>query len=342
MRTNPFQLKASLKAQTVCLVSGDEPFLADISIKEIKKHAENHNHDDFKQIIIETPAPSFDELKIHTHNLGLFDNKKICLIRLNTIINKKASDELLTILQTSTDCFFIIHVTKKPTKAQERQPLFKWVEQQGLWVQANHLKDYEREKWLRSYFNSKKLSTSNEGYQYILDCTFGNLSACAEEVDKLSLTFKQGIIPTRELKESLSNHAQYTIFECVDKAIQQKPKDALFILNKLQLCKEEPAVLMWALIKEIRTLAAIQHDLRENITLTKLWKKYNVWQKKQLAYKNLLNSNNISFFLGLLKEAQLIDQQLKGLNSTPAWPNIKVYVFKLATAVKNVNLNQVS
>src|SRR6185437_13595456 len=115
----------------------------------------------------------------------------------------------------------------------------------------------------------------------------GHLLAAAQEIEKLSL-LQQAAIDLPTIENSVTDHARFDIFNLVDSALAGDSNRSLRILDNLLTSHIEPTLLLWAITRELRTLADMKHSLNKGGTLANIFNQFRVWEKRK---------SSVSFFL---------------------------------------------
>ena len=86
----------------------------------------------------------------------------------------------------------------------------------------------------------------------------------------------------------------------------------LRIKSRLQSEGIEPVIVVWALVREIRVLAAISAGLRQGQNKSALFKQNRIWNKRESAVNSGLNRLSSAQWYELLEQVAHLDQTVKG------------------------------
>jgi DNA polymerase-3 subunit delta len=317
------------KTYPVTLLSGDEPYFIQDAIKKISLAQKQNEEEEITRFYIENKSFSFEPLVLHAEHPSLFNDTKWIYIKLSTSLDKKMSIKLLDVLQKAVDSIFIIE-TPKLNQSTLKQGWVKWIEKAGLHIEVKPLNHHECVAWTRQKMKDFGLSTSEEGYQKIALSAEGNMLALSQTIEKLCLIYESGQIDDNELENCLSTQSHYTIFQCIDEALNQNNIRMLNIFNRLKTAKTEPTLLLWALLKELRTLTVILYELEKGQSLSSLFQKYRIWESKKQGVSLSLKSHNIKQLYSLFKQAKSLDEQIKGLKEGDIWLHLKKLICSIA------------
>ena len=91
----------------------------------------------------------------------------------------------------------------------------------------------------------------------IADRVEGNLLAAGQEIEKLRLLHGEGKVTAEDVSPAVANSSRFDVFILVDAALGGDAKRALKVLAGLRAEGVEPVIVVWALTRELRTLAKI-------------------------------------------------------------------------------------
>ncbi len=324
------KLKQSDINKSHYLITGNEIYFKNRSKHLIKKHLQAQDEYDFLSFDITSSSFDFSQIKQHTANLSLFSQRNCISIDVSGKLNKKANEEMLALLKDSDDTTFVITMDKL-SKAQEKTNWIAWLMQQGLVILANELKKEEALYWAKLMLKKRHIETTPEGYQFIVENNQNNLSSLMQDIEKISLVFKEGTISLEEIQSCMSDQSKFNIFQCIDEALLKNPQKALYMLKQLEINHAEPTLILWALLKEVRTLTNMRHAFDKGAKLNDLFYHHKVWQSKKRAYKTQVETNSLLKFYDILHQAKVIDETIKGLRQGNVWYALQSLLFKVAS-----------
>src|SRR3972149_2780818 len=83
----------------------------------------------------------------------------------------------------------------------------------------------------------------------------GNLLAAHQEIEKLALSHAGGEVTTEDVLDAVANSARYDVFQLGEAALDGDASRSLRILTGLRTEGAEPALVLWALCRDLRALA---------------------------------------------------------------------------------------
>jgi DNA polymerase-3 subunit delta len=153
----------------------------------------------------------------------------------------------------------------------------------------------------------------------IADRVEGNLLAAGQEIEKLRLILGEGKVTADDVGDAVANNSRYDVFKLVDAALGGDAKRALRILSGLRAEGIEPVIVVWALTRELRTLASLTDTVAQGADLANGMRKNGVWQNRQALVRNCIGRHKHGDFHQLLKSASHADQAAKGQTSSDPW-----------------------
>lgn len=120
----------------------------------------------------------------------------------------------------------------------------------------------------------------------------------------------------------------------MDTALKGNAKRMLRILQQLKEEGTEPVLILWALTRELRSLAAQAQALSQGMSQEKVWQEFRVFEKRKPLVRTALQRHTIQQIQQLLQQAALIDRIIKGLDAGTLWDALR----KLVLAIGGIKL----
>jgi DNA polymerase-3 subunit delta len=153
----------------------------------------------------------------------------------------------------------------------------------------------------------------------IADRVEGNLLAAGQEIEKLRLLLGEGKVTADDVAAAVANSSRYDVFKLVDAALGGDAKRALRMLYGLRAEGVEPVIVVWALARELRTLAGLTETVSRGADLASGMRKAGVWQTRQALLRSCIGRHQHGDFHRLLKAANHADQAAKGQSRADPW-----------------------
>lgn len=243
----------------VYLIAGDEPFLAQEAASLIREAARLAGHSE--RIRIATDQSEWlNDLTAATRTLSLLSDKRLIEADLRTVRLTPAHTKTLTdVINTCPRDVMLLLLAKRPDSRSGPPAWHTACEKQGVLVPVWPVKADQLPQWIIQRAKSLQIPLSVASAQWLAEQTEGNLSATAQELEKLLLwqtdTPLSAEAVDQSLREMIKSSARYDIFQLTDALDAKDSRRALKILSGLFLCGTEPALILWAFTRTLRTMA---------------------------------------------------------------------------------------
>jgi DNA polymerase-3 subunit delta len=265
-------------------------------------------------------------------NLSLFAEKRIVELRVPTGKPGRVGSQAIAdfVDNCDDDLLFIVVAPKLDRNAQSA----KWVktlESAGIYLPVWPIDLRELPRWIAERMRRAGLEADRDAVTMIANRVEGNLLAASQEIEKLRLILGEGKVTAKDVTDAVANSSRYDVFKLVDAAMGGDAKRALKILSGLQAEGVEPVIVVWALTRELRTLALLTDTVAQGGDLASGMKKNRVWSNRQALVRNCIGRHRHGDFHRLLKDASQADQAAKGQVRADPWQLSTNIVLGLST-----------
>ena len=333
MKINLNQLSTYLQKDLApCyLVAGDEHLLVDEALDAIRAAARERGFTS-RDLHVATTGFDWSLLRDSGANLSLFAEKRIVELRVPTGKPGRAGSQAIAdfVDNCDDDLLFIVVAPKLDRSAQSA----KWVktlESAGVYLPVWPIDLRELPRWIAERMRRAGLEADRDAVTLIANRVEGNLLAASQEIEKLRLILGEGKVTAEDVTDAVANSSRYDVFKLVDAAIGGNTKRALKILYGLQAEGVEPVIVVWALTRELRTLALLTDTVAQGGDLAGGMKKNRVWSNRQALIRNCIGRHKHGDFHRLLKDASQADQAAKGQVRADPWQLSTDIVLGLST-----------
>jgi DNA polymerase-3 subunit delta len=332
MHSSPDQLSTQLKRQLapVYLVSGDEPLQLQECCDLVRREARAQGCTDRE--VIDAGSSGFDwqEILHSANSMSLFAERKLIELRLPSgKPGAEGSKALCEYLEIASGDDVLLIVAGKIDKQSTNSKWFKALDKAGVVIQVWPVDARNLPRWLRQRVSAAGMSIDEEALQLLCDRVEGNLLAASQEVEKLKLLASDSRITARSVLDSVSDNARYSVFELADKALQGDAAGSLHMLHGLRGEGTEPAVVLWSLTREIRTLYEVQLDCPNGQGVMQALNARRVWKNRISLMQSALARHNPRSMAQLLEQATKVDGSIKGFAGGRPWDNLEDLVLGL-------------
>jgi DNA polymerase-3 subunit delta len=332
MHSSPDQLSTQLKRQLapVYLVSGDEPLQLQECCDLVRREARAQGCTDRE--VIDAGSSGFDwqEILHSANSMSLFAERKLIELRLPSgKPGAEGSKALCEYLEIASGDDVLLIVAGKIDKQSTNSKWFKALDKAGVVIQVWPVDARNLPRWVRQRVSAAGMSIDDEALQLLCDRVEGNLLAASQEVEKLKLLASDSRITARAVLDSVSDNARYSVFELADKALQGDAAGSLHMLHGLRGEGTEPAVVLWSLTREIRTLYEVQLDCPNGQGVMQALNARRVWKNRISLMQSALARHNPRSMAQLLEQATKVDGSIKGFAGGRPWDNLEDLVLGL-------------
>jgi len=224
----------------------------------------------------------------------------------------------------------LLVIAGKIDKDAQRSKWFTALEQAGVVVQVWPLKAAQLPDWIERRMCARGLQPTSEAVTLLAERVEGNLLACAQEIEKLLLLHGTGTVDGAAVTTAVADSARYSVYDLVDRAMAGEPVATTRILRGLQGEGEQPTLVLWALAREIRSLAGMADELRRGGALDQVLFKNRVWENRKPLVRNTLKRSSLQRLQRLLRLAGRIDRVIKGAATGNVWDELLQLALGLA------------
>lgn len=324
------------------MFSGNDEALLRLSLNNYLDKAKSEN----KRVITFSflDKEAWDELILEMQTKDLFSQKTIVVLKVKkATFAKKSAEQLEKAMALSDNIKQLLVVIPKIKRATETSQWYQYAFKNGAIVEFNPLSTYELKQWTLNKLKVNKNTITQDALDLLLEKTEGNLEALVQEIEKINLSFDNCQIEKETLTETLFNQGNFNLYQWVDSCLNQDIKRASMIFQQLKTSGTEVILLLWALSKEIKTLAAIFDLTQKNKSLHQACLSLKIWQSKIHLYEKTLKIHNHTSLKCLHLCNHYCDNLIKGTNKTiNPWDFLEAMSLYLMTKNKTVEnqLNQ--
>lgn len=299
----------------VILLNGNEPLLVEECLDSVRKVLREHGFSERLKYQLETGF-DWNKLTGAGQAMSLFAERRIIEFRVPKTLGAPGTKAVTEYCQAPADDDILIILMPALDK---RQRSAKWVSaiQSVGWVADGYdISQQQFPAWLKKRLQSRSLRVENGVIELMTEQLEGNVMAAAQEVDKLQVLAKDGAVTLKLVNESLADQARFDVYALTDGCLLGDFNRVLRIKSRLQSEGVEPVIVVWALVREIRVLAAIAAGLQQGQSRSMLFKQNRIWSKREPAVNAALNRLSSVSWYDALEQAAHLDQTVKGQRYT--------------------------
>ncbi len=329
MNVRPDQLADVLNRQLhpLYLISGDEPLQVMEATDRVRASCRRQDYSEREVFDVDT---SFDWqlLKDEANSMSLFSSRRILEVRIPSgKPGREGGQALKEYAANLPDDTVLLITSGKLEAAQKKSAWFKALDQVGVVMQCWPVGAGSLPAWVRQRFQGHGMQASKEVVDYVCQRVEGNLLAAAQEIDKLNLLLGPGAVDIDSVREAVADSSRFSVFELADSALAGDRVRVIRILHGLHAEGIEPILVIWALAKDIRLLAAVSVN-RDSADYA--LKQAGVWQNRLALYRSCLTRHSSTRFNRLLQHCARIDGITKGQQPGNVWDELQTLGYMLA------------
>ncbi|MGI9272823.1 MAG: DNA polymerase III subunit delta [Woeseiaceae bacterium] len=310
-------------------MSSDEHLLAAEALDAIREAARQNGFSS-RDLHVATTGFDWSSLRDSTSNLSLFAEQRIVELRLPTGKPGRAGSQAIADLveQLGPDLMLIV-VTPKLDRNSQSAKWVKAIDSAGVNLAIWPVGPRELPGWIAARMRQTGLQPDRDAVAMIADRVEGNLLAAGQEIEKLRLLHGEGAVTADDVSAAVANSSRFDVFKLVDAALAGDAKRAVKVLAGLQAEGVEPVVVVWALTRELRTLASLADAMSGGMDLASSMQKARIWSSRQSLVRSCVARHQPGDFHQLLKTTGQADRAAKGQLRADPWQVITPIVLQL-------------
>lgn len=304
---------------SVYLVGGDEPLVVAEALEAIRAKAQTQEFSQRDLYIVERGFPWAD-LQGEADSLSLFASRRILELRLASLRpGDQGRKALKSLVERPDPDRMLIVVTPKLDSTAMRTAWVKAIDSHGVIVRAWPVDRAYLPSWIRERAGRSGLRFSTSAAELLADRVEGNLLAADQEIQKLALLHGQTEITEQAVLDSVADSSRYDVFRLVDSILANNARRALSIVDGLRGEGVEPALVLWALSREVGLLIRLKTAIGQGQSESNVFSKLRVWQKRQALLSRAARNYSLSDLTTFLRSAEEADRTIKGISRGQPW-----------------------
>ena len=262
-----------------------------------------------------------DALLAAVRNSSLFSPQVLIEVRCRQEqLTKEHENFLIRLLEDiSSDTLLLISLPYLPT-AQRKKKWVQLLKTKGelLVLYTPQGKDWET--WLHKRAQKLNLAIHTEALALIAEKNSGNLSAAAQELEKLKIYYGDKNVSYTDLLAAISDDSHYESFSLSDNALKGNVAACKRALRHLQAERVPPYLLIGILARDLRSLWALSNKATS----------YGVPFRQSLLRSALPRLQENQRLLSLLMLAARADRAAKGGSNEDVWQLLEGLSLRIA------------
>jgi len=332
MRIRPDQLSSHLQQRLlpIYLVGGEEPLQVQESCDAIRQAARTQGYTEREVMSVERGF-AWESVMQEADSLSLFGDRKILEIRMPTGKPGDAGAKVLAqYAERPPEDTLLLVICGKLDAATLKTKWAGGLDRAGAIVQVWPVEYEKLPGWIQGRMRARGLQASREAVNLLAERVEGNLLAAAQEIEKLLLLHGPGRIDIDFVADAVADSARYSLYGLVDTALSGRADRMARMMNGLRGEGMDPVLVLWALSREIRSLARIARHMDRGKPLETALNQERVWERRKTLVREAVKRHDLAHWYGLLQHCARIDRQIKGLGVGKPWDELLQLGFDLA------------
>lgn len=319
LRTDQLAGRLGKGLDPIYLISGDEPLQVSEAADAVRGSALKSGFTE--RIVLDTQAGfHWSDLTNEASTLSLFADKRLIDLRLKSVTIGNEGSKALSDYCAAPPPETLLLITAP--KLERKQLTAKWVkslEARGVLVQVWPLAGNRLLPWLEQRMRAKDLAPERGVVHLLAERVEGNLLAAAQEIDKLLLINGPGAVSIADLNQSVADSARFDVFDLVDRALQGDASRCVRILAGLHAEGVAAPVVLWALARELRSLATIASAVQQGTASDAAITQAGVWDKRKPIVQAAIRRLRPQPIRRLIRLCRDVDTIIKGIAPGNPW-----------------------
>ncbi len=330
MRTTPDALPAGLARglRSAYLITGIEPLLIAEAAAAVRHAARAAGYADREVHFIERGF-DWDELLRDAANLSLFASRRLIELKFTSNPDQEAQRALAG-LAAQPPADTILLVNGELERKAQGTIWVKAFEEHGVLVVAQPVERGALPAWIRDRLAREKVMIEPAAAQLLADRVEGNLLAAQQEVERIALLMPGATVGVEDAAALVADSARYDVFELSAAAFAGQAERALRILAGLRAEGQEPPLILWALLQDLRALSRVSFRVAHERSLEDAFRAEQVWSSRQGPLRAAVSRFDRRQIDALIKAVARADRVAKGSLRGDAWVEIEGLVARIA------------
>ncbi|MCX7715683.1 MAG: DNA polymerase III subunit delta [Clostridia bacterium] len=320
-------LKKQIKEKSlfnVYLFWGDEIFIKDFYINQIKPFASDGVFPEFNEIKITKESHTLEDIDAAFESYPMMSSKKFIWIKDSGIFKAPKEDVKsfwLKRLENVPDYVFLLFDEKEVDK---RSALYKAVSKCGMAVEFEYLNEADLLAWVQRECTKSGKKISKENAIYFISLCNEGISYIKNELDKL-ISFCDEEICKSDIDRIVSKSLQIKIFEITDSIMENNVERAVTILSDLKTMKEASFKILYLLSATFDKILKCKLLLDDGLSYSEIAEKIGVPSFIARKYFSCAKNFDEEFLIDRITKVADIDFSIKQ-GAVNDWTALEQYV----------------
>ncbi|MBT3348396.1 MAG: DNA polymerase III subunit delta [Thiotrichales bacterium] len=328
------ELSANLQQRLapIYILSGDEPLLLQEAADQIRAALRKGGYDE-RTVLTAGAGFRWSELNEEGVELSLFAERKIVDLRLPTGKPGRDGGKILTEwCENPPPDKVLLIISAKLDGSSQKSKWYKSIERAGVAIPIWQIDPQHLPRWIVQRMRVMGMQISSQAALLLADRVEGNLLAAVQEMEKLKLLNTPDenggeiVVDEKMVLKMVADSARFDVFKLSDAVMVGDKQRALRVLQGLKEEGVAVQIVLWALLRDLRELAAM--SLESNPRAYKPLEFSPMWTKRVGIFSSALNRLGVDRIAGLVRRLGLIDRAGKGVIEGDPWRGVEDFIVR--------------
>ncbi len=317
-----FDAELARRLPPVVMISGDEPLLSQEAADTARRLAREAGHEERE---VFTADRHFDWLAFGAglNSPSLFGSRRLVELRLPSGKPGKQGGQVLAEYADRPDPDVVLLILVPRLDQQGLKTAWaRKVDAAGIVCRVWPPSRRELPDWVAARMRAAGMNPARDAAAMIAERCEGNLLAARQEIEKLGLLTGGGAVDADAVAAAVSDSSRYDVFQLAEAVILGDLRRALRVLQGLRGEGLEPPVILWAIAREIRTIARGHAVVAQGRTFADAMASLRVWKNRRPVMQRAMGRISRHRAYDLLRRAARADRVIKGAEKGNPWTEI--------------------
>lgn len=331
MRLKPEQLTGALERglAPAYVLSGDEPLQLGEAADAIRAAARQRGYG-LRELFHVERGLGWAAFLEACDSAPLFGDLRVLDLRVNAKPDKEGAAALLRYLEKPPPDGILVLTLPRLTREDLNAAWARVADSSGVVIQVWPLEGRELIGWLDRRMNRLGLLADQSGLRLLAARVEGNLLAAAQEIEKLAILFGAGRIEDEQIVSAVCDCARYDVFDVAEAMLDGHTGRTLRVLRGLEGEGVAPLVVLWALTRELRSLAAVQQEIARGRQVDGVMARQRIFDKRRDAFARAARRLSRDGVLNAIRLCARVDRIAKGLEPGDPWLGLSDVCLRIA------------
>lgn len=317
--------------QQLYVLDGDEPYLIQQASQHLQKAAKEQGYHELERVSV-SKEKELAELHLQLHTHSLFSTNTLLIASFTTAkLGRGGLNQLKSLAQGIPQDKTLVCLFPKLDNSQLKSAWYKALSSTGASCSLRPLPAYKMPNWVRDQLRAAGMQADPDVVEQLIRSTEGNLSATAQEIEKLALIYGKTTLTQQQVNDAVANQAKFNVFQVIDSTLAGNAGRLLQTLRPLQQADREGILLLYLVIKELKRLVAIKTAISRGESTQAAMQPFRLWDAQKQRIGQALQRHSLAQLTQLLLRATELDLAFKGLRRQDPWQGLTHVLLSLAS-----------